>query len=89
MNVELAREALRQGREIRMVVGDAPEDPTLILWLYDGMVMAESIAGWSEGVVEPVCALESDFLAAYLTARQSIALTTTDARSAYLRTENP
>ena len=72
MTVEEAREALRSGKRIRMVVGDGDEDPTLILYLDGLMVMSESVAGWSAGVVEPVCSLTSDFLVAYLDKRLSI-----------------
>ena len=66
MGTQEAREALCAGQRLRMVVGTAPDDPTLIIYLEDGVVISESVAGWSAGVVEPVCALESDFLAEFL-----------------------
>lgn len=66
ITAEQAREALQSGRELRMVVGVDPDDPTLRIYLEEGMVVSESIAGWSEGVVEPVCDLDSDFLAEFL-----------------------
>jgi hypothetical protein len=66
VTVEQAREALKAGHRIRVVVGIEQGDPTTILFLRDGMVVSEVIAGWSEGVVEPVCEIESDFLAEYL-----------------------
>lgn len=66
MQVETARAALMSGARLRIVVGTDPDDPTLVVWLEDGMVMSESVAGWSAGVVEPVCALSSDYLAGYL-----------------------
>jgi hypothetical protein len=72
MTVEQARETLSRGQRLRMVVGENPEDPTLILYLEDGQVISESVAGWSAGVVEPVCPLESDFLETFLRDRQSV-----------------
>jgi hypothetical protein len=72
MTAEQARETLSRGDLVRMVVGESPDDPTLILYLQDGMVISEAIAGWSAGVVEQVCALESDFLATFLLDRHSV-----------------
>lgn len=66
MTGEQAREVLIRGDKLRMVVGDEPGDPTLIIYLEDGMVISESVEGWSAGVVEPVCELNSDFLHSFL-----------------------
>lgn len=57
-----AADALRRGHAIRMAVGTDPEDPVLIVRNEDGSAVSESIGGWSAGVVEPVCSLDSDFL---------------------------
>lgn len=64
--------AVRRGDAVRVTVGSSPDDPVLRVWAEDGCVMSAGIAGWSAGCVEPVCALDSDFLAFYLR--------TTDAR---------
>lgn len=73
VTIEQAREALSAGGRLRVVVGTAEDDPTLLVWLQDGMVMSAAVAGWSAGVVEPVCAFESDFLdREYLTGRESV-----------------
>jgi hypothetical protein len=66
MTVEQVRGLLREGRRLRVVVGTAPDDPVGVLSLREGMVMWESVAGWSAGVVEPACSVESDYLATYL-----------------------
>jgi hypothetical protein len=66
MQVEEARELLKAGRRLRIVIGPNEGDPTIVLSLDDGMVMCESVAGWSAGVVEPACSIESDYLATYL-----------------------
>lgn len=81
MEVERAREALSSGKRIRIVVGAEAEDPTIVLSLDDGMVMSTAVAGWSAGVVEPVCGLESDFLRTYLLDRESIEIVVTGAGS--------
>ena len=73
-NVEAAREALTRGDWIKVEVGEDADDPVLILTLRDGMVMSEAVAGWSAGVVEPVCALGSDFLRTYLMGRRSVVI---------------
>jgi hypothetical protein len=67
-----AREILTRGGQIRIVVGVEFDDPTCILSLRDGMVLSESVAGWSAGVVEPVCEIESDFLDEFLQDRHSV-----------------
>lgn len=72
MAVNEVREALKDGKRLRMVVGEANEDPTLELWLLDGIVMSAGVAGWSAGVVEPVCEIESGFLDEYVTGRFSV-----------------
>lgn len=62
IDADAAAAAVRAGARVRMAVGEAPDDPVLMVWAEDGMVMSESIGGWSAGVVEPVCSIESDFL---------------------------
>ena len=62
MTAEEAAQAIRDGRTVKMTVGESDEDPVLLLTLERGCVMANAIAGWSAGVVEPVCSIESDFL---------------------------
>jgi hypothetical protein len=52
---------LRAGGKVRIVVGHEEDDPTIVLTLDDGMVMCESVAGWSAGVVEPMCSIGSDY----------------------------
>lgn len=63
---------------VRMTVGDAPDDPVLLVWRDDRTVMSAAVAGWSAGVVEPVCAVDSDFLRTYF-----------DDRHALVRAERP
>lgn len=60
-----ARDAVLAGRTVRLTVGTAPDDPILRVWREDGCIMSESVAGWSAGVVEPVCDVASDFLTTY------------------------
>jgi hypothetical protein len=73
---EQAIAAVRDGQTVRVQVGTDPEDPTLLVSLEDECVMSESIAGWSAGVVEPVCAVGSDFLRTYFDGRASLTLAT-------------
>lgn len=65
-------EAVRAGKRVRIVCGPEPEDPTLIVYAQGGMAMSEAVAGWSAGVVEPVCALGSDFLLGYFHNRELV-----------------
>lgn len=67
-----AVETLRAGGKVRMTVGTQPDDPVLVLWNEDGAVMSESVAGWSAGVEEPVCGIESNFLLTYFEGREKI-----------------
>lgn len=73
MTMAEARERLSRGERLRMVVGENPADPTLILHVADGQVISEAVAGWSAGVTEPICPLDSDFLETFLLDRHSIA----------------
>lgn len=65
---------ITRGKRVRVKVaadplaglGDAPE---LIVWRDGGTVMSEAVAGWSAGVIEPVCALNSEYLLGYFTGR--------------------
>lgn len=68
-----ARELLLNGGEVEMVVGTKPADPILVLWLDGDMVMSESVAGWSAGVIEPVCFRNSDYLLEHLSGRRHLA----------------
>jgi hypothetical protein len=54
---------------VRMTVGDDPDDPVLLVWRDEGTVMSAAVKGWSAGVVEPVCAIGSDFLRTYFNDR--------------------
>lgn len=69
-----ARARILDGDKVRMVVGAAPDDPTLVVWLDDGCIMSAAIAGWSAGVIEPVCDRDSDFLLGYLDGRERLAI---------------
>jgi hypothetical protein len=72
LSAERAAELVRAGRVVRMTVGEeGSDDPVLLVRLTEdgGGVESESIAGWSAGVVELVCAVESTFLEHYLRGR--------------------
>jgi hypothetical protein len=66
MTLDEARGLLGEGKRLRVTVGSGADDPVVVLSLSDGTVMCESVAGWSAGVVEPACSVESDYLATYL-----------------------
>ena len=68
ITADQAREAMKAGKRLRVTIdsGDPEGDPTLILFLKDGEIISEGVKGWSEGVTEAVCDLESDFLTEYL-----------------------
>jgi hypothetical protein len=66
MTVDEARAALRRGDRIRVVVGTDPDDPTIVLSLDGETVICTAVAGWSAGVVEPACWIDSDYLKTYL-----------------------
>lgn len=72
MTVEEAVQTIKAGARVRMTVGEGSEDPVLIIWNDDGCVMSESVAGWSAGVVEPVCGIESNFLLSYLAGKLAL-----------------
>jgi hypothetical protein len=58
---------------VRMTVGEGgPEDPVLLVWREDSVIMSAAVAGWSAGVVEPVCAVGSDFLRTYFDDRHAL-----------------
>lgn len=68
LTVAEACEAVRGGQVVRLSVGADLDDPVLLVWVDEGMVMSYAIGGWSAGVVEPVCGkgstyLESDYFA--------------------------
>lgn len=69
-----AAQAIREGQTVKMTVGPKPEDPVLLLTREDNGVMSEAIAGWSAGVREAVCAIDSTFLAQYLEGREALEL---------------
>jgi hypothetical protein len=79
MTVDEARQVLAEGRKLRVVVGTSWDDPKLVVWLDDGMVTSEAVGGWSAGAVEPVCALDSDFLRTFLNGKHSIEVVPDDA----------
>lgn len=62
INPESARDAILAGRTVRKTVGTGADDPTLLLYLDGGMIYSQSIAGWSAGVLEPLCWQSSDYL---------------------------
>lgn len=64
--VERAIETLRAGGRLRTTVGFETEDPILELSVFEGEVISTAVGGWAEGVVEPVCALGSEFLRGFL-----------------------
>jgi hypothetical protein len=71
VTVDEARRILAAGGKLRVVIGD--NEIVLIAWLGRdeldstyGMVMSEAVHGWSGGVVEPVCGLDSDYLIDYV-----------------------
>lgn len=65
---EQARDAILNGQRVRMHVGTGPDDPVLVLHEENGKIISEAVAGWSAGVVEPVCFSESDYLLTTLSA---------------------
>lgn len=63
MDAVQAAQAIREGKTVRVTVGDGEEDPVLLAWLDDfGGVVSHGMEGWSAGVSELVCAAESDYL---------------------------
>lgn len=62
MTAREAADAIRSGAVVRMRVGAEPDDPVLLVSIEGGTIMSTSIGGWSEGVSEPVCDINSDFL---------------------------
>lgn len=60
-----AAAAVREGKTVRLVVGTDSEDPVILTRDVDGMAISTPIAGWSEGIVEPICETSSDFLETY------------------------
>lgn len=66
-----ARDAILNGERVRMHVGHDPNDPVLVLHEEDGKIISEAVAGWSAGVVEPVCFSESDYLLTTLSANRA------------------
>lgn len=69
-----ARDAILAGRTVRKTVGTHRDDPTLLLYLDDGMVYSQSVAGWSNGHLEPLCASDSDYLLESLTRALTLTL---------------
>lgn len=68
-----ALDALRANEcAVRLSVGTGEDDPVLILTNEGGCIVATSVAGWSWGVVEPVCAAGSDFLRTHLLGRHEL-----------------
>jgi hypothetical protein len=69
-----AAAALRAGEKIRVTTGDGPNDPVLIAWRDGGIVQSRAVAGWSEGVEEPVCGIESAYLTEHFFAGRALEL---------------
>jgi hypothetical protein len=69
-----ARRAILSGGRVRLTVGTGHDDPVLVVYADDGMVYSEAVAGWSAGVLEPVCSRDSDFLRTFLTGRHALEL---------------
>ncbi len=72
MTADEAVQLLRDGERVRMTVGTGSEDPVLILHNDGGCVVSNAVAGWSAGVEEPVCGIESGFLLTYLSGRHAL-----------------
>lgn len=68
MDASSAAQAVRDGKVVRVVTGEGPEDPVLLVFEEDGMAFQQSVAGWSAGITEPICGVESDFLEFHLRA---------------------
>lgn len=66
MTVDEAIDHLRAGRHVRVTTGAGEGDPVLAVWLEDNTVMSEARGGWSAGVLEPVCSLDSAYLREFL-----------------------
>ena len=76
MDAATAAQAIRAGEKVRMTVGVDQDDPVLIVWRNGAGVMSEAIAGWSAGVCEPVCGIDSDFLMKFLGGSAKLELAT-------------
>lgn len=64
--------AVRDGKRVRVVCGPGPDDATVIVYAEDGVAMSKSVDGWSAGVVEPICALGSDYLPGFFHNRETV-----------------
>lgn len=63
MNPREAAEAIRDGKTVRLMVGQDADDPILLVWAdRHGDVQSYVIEGWSQGIQETVCEIESPFL---------------------------
>lgn len=78
LNPEEAVAAVRAGRTVRVTVGTGGGDPVLEVYAFEGMAMSNAVAGWSAGVVEPVCALGSDFLEDFMCRKVKLELVGTE-----------
>lgn len=68
LGIDDAHKAILSFKTVRMEIANSRDEDPVILIRRDGdAIMAESIAGWSVGVVEPVCAYNSNFLWEYIT----------------------
>jgi hypothetical protein len=72
-DLDEAVDALRvNAGQVVMSVGRDPQDPVLVIY-YDPRedpecrIVSTGLGGWSEGVTEPVCAQDDDFLRRFLT----------------------
>lgn len=69
LSIEQARTRLLRGHYVRLTVGTDPEDPVLELRREGGMFVSNAIGGWSEGIEELICEVESDFIYDFLGGR--------------------
>lgn len=70
LGTDEAHKAILSFKTVRMEIAESRSDDPVILIRRDGdAIMSKSIAGWSAGVVEPVCEYTSSFLWEYITGR--------------------
>lgn len=76
--------AIREGKTIRMTVGTGAGDPVLLIRREGNTIMSEAVGGWSAGVTEAVCFIESRFLEDdFLKDRHALELVAEDNRVFY------
>lgn len=80
-----AHAAVLDGKTVRIVVGDDPNDPVLLHYLdscfaddHEIMIYTESIGGWSSGVKEAICEPDSDFYIKFVSDPSPLSITIAD-----------